>query len=163
MISHVKRYPYLNDKISKINKQYTHYFGCNDLWINSLISAIDASGIPLIPEIDEIYKTIRIDHKHCIFSSMHPDVKNIFMKKFIEISHNPTYIELGRGIFELDTLWEYVPTNIRSNILHSIKNCSATNLNSIRRVVNQISYYNMMINPFYLDNLLEEFKNSLYE
>ena len=84
------------------------------------------------------------------------------MRLFILVSHKYQYkITNLQHLFELDSIWEYLPWDIKEIIFAMVMNAFSLDIYDIHLLLNFIDSINLQVNPFILSNKLEHLKKSI--
>ena len=165
MLSECYRFPYLNKKIEEINDHLMNMDAIDeDLFskvmdCENLIIEIESSMMPHIPELDKLYKDIKINNKslahlQIINDNEYRTVMNLYL--FVKKKYG-SVAEKTRGIFDLDFIWNYLPTILQNRILKKINVLYTADIMEIIEFSDEVKSINRVINPFVLSNMLDTF------
>ena len=165
MLPFCSKFPYLNSKIKSINKLLlTKNYTITDEMINVIndINKVNCSDIAPIPQLDELYDTVCIKNEMPKLLQINQVTSELFMRLFILVSHKYQYkITNLQHLFELDSIWEYLPWDIKEIIFAMVMNAFSLDIYDIHLLLNFIDSINLQVNPFILSNKLEHLKKSI--
>lgn len=164
MLSECYRFPYLNKKIEEINDHLMNLDVIDEDLFNkvmdceNLIIEIESSMMPLIPELDKLYKDIKMNkpliHSQIINDNEYRTIMDFYL--FVKKKYG-SLAEAARGIFDLDFIWNYLPTVLQKYILKRIKLLYAADIAEIIDFSDEAKSINRVTNPFILSNMLDTF------
>lgn len=166
MLPFCSKFPYLNEKIKDINKSLLkkRYLLVSDEIIDAInaIDRVNFSEILPIKSLDELYNTVHVKKEIPELIHMNQTTSNLFMQLFIEIEHKYNYKFTNiQHLFELDTIWEYLPIDIKEMVLSMAMSAFSLNSLDIELLITFMDSINLQVNPFILSNKLDSLKKSI--
>ena len=155
-----ERFPYLNDKIHKINKfTIKHPNAIPEHMLNTMNMYIVKSNIcniPKMPELDKLYKNIRIDKQMLIPKRINANMDKLMLKAYLDLHskyHANGYVE---NIFALYPIWEYLPRYLQRELktyFESVLDMTSAELLEFNMDLRDLR---MSLNPFVISNELDK-------
>lgn len=160
LISLSNRFPYLNDKILKINK-YTlaHPKVIPEFmldYVNTMILKSNLCEIEPMPELDKVYKDIRFNNKLIIPKRINDRVEKLILKTYLELNEKYHRNILIEHLHDLNAIWEYLPKYLQDGLAEEFEDAMSMLPDDLLEFNLELNDLRVALNPFVISNELDK-------